>query len=263
MRRSLALAALGAALLTAPTWAQRRGGGMSAGSGGRAVMASHSFTGGMHSGIHGSGMGFRGTGNGGFHGAGRPGFGGFHSGFRPGFGSHGRPFFGAGFHHRHFYPGWGWYGGWGWGAYGYPYAWGWGYPWGYGDLGWYDTGGYLDQYYAPQNYANDYQNSDQQNEMQAQQDQIDRLNDEVANLREQREAQSRASRVPQPTTKSESTQLVFRDKHTEEIQNYAVVGQTLWVLSQQRARKIPVEELDLPATEKANEARGVEFSIPR
>jgi len=247
MRRSLALAALGAVLLTATAWAQRRSGGISGGGfSGHAGMASRGFSGGMHGGARAPAVGFRGPVSGGFHG-----------GVRPGWGFHGRPFFGGGFHHHHFYPGWGW------GGYGYPYAWGWGYPWGYGDLGWYDTGGYPDQYYAAQNYSNDYQNSDQQNEMQAQQDQIDRLNDEVANLREQREAQSRANRVPRPPTRSDSTELVFRDKHTEEIQNYALIGQTLWVLTEQRARKIPVAELDVAATEKANESRGVEFALPR
>jgi hypothetical protein len=61
---------------------------------------------------------------------------------------------------------------------------------------------------------------------------------------------------------SQPTELVFRDKHTEEVQNYAIVGQTLWVLSVQRARKIPLAELDIPATKKANDDRGVEFQLP-
>ncbi len=206
-------------------------------------MPSHGFSGGMHGGVRGPTSGFRASGAGNFHG-----------GVRPGWGFHGRPF-GDGFHHHHFYPGWGW----GWGGYWYPYAWGWGYPWAYGDLGWYDNGGYATQYYTQENYSNQYQDS----EAQAQQDEIDRLNDEVANLREQRESESRASRAPRPPKQSESTELVYRDKHTEEIQNYAVVGQTLWVLTQQRARRIPIAELDVPATERANEARGIEFSIPR
>jgi len=61
---------------------------------------------------------------------------------------------------------------------------------------------------------------------------------------------------------SDKTELVFRDKHVEEVQNYAIVGQTLWILSGQRARKIPLTELDIPATKKANDNRGVDFQLP-
>jgi len=34
------------------------------------------------------------------------------------------------------------------------------------------------------------------------------------------------------------------------------------MFTDQRARKVPVAELDLPATTKANEARGIEFRLP-
>jgi len=58
------------------------------------------------------------------------------------------------------------------------------------------------------------------------------------------------------------TLLVFRDQHKEEIRNYAIVGQTLWNFSPQRTEKISLANLDLPATEKANDDRGVTFRIP-
>jgi len=79
-------------------------------------------------------------------------------------------------------------------------------------------------------------------------------------LREEREAQQAHQR---PEAKPEPTELVFRDKRTEEIENYAIMGQTLWVLTEQRARKIPLADLDIAATQKANENRGIEFQIPR
>jgi hypothetical protein len=63
--------------------------------------------------------------------------------------------------------------------------------------------------------------------------------------------------LPLPTT------LVFLDGKAERIQNYAIVGRTLWVFNEQRARKIPVSELNIPATRKANEDHGVEFSVPQ
>ena len=56
--------------------------------------------------------------------------------------------------------------------------------------------------------------------------------------------------------------LVFRDKHTQEVQNYAVVGGTLWIFSEQRATKLPLSWLDIDATTKANEDRGVNFRVP-
>jgi cell division septum initiation protein DivIVA len=96
---------------------------------------------------------------------------------------------------------------------------------------------------------------------QAQQDEIDRLNQEVARLRDEEQSSS-----PPSSTQAQvhgETVLVFRDRHTEEIQNYAIVGKTLWIFTEQRARKIPITDLDVPATTKANEDRGVDFRLPR
>lgn len=61
---------------------------------------------------------------------------------------------------------------------------------------------------------------------------------------------------------AEPTVLVFRDGHREDIANYAIMGSTLFVLSGPRAR-IPVAELDIPATERVNQDRGVDFKIPK
>ncbi len=65
---------------------------------------------------------------------------------------------------------------------------------------------------------------------------------------------------PRPETQAPRTVLVFRDGRREEVRNYAVAGQTLWVFSEERARKVPVADLDLQATRTANEERGVEFA---
>ncbi len=53
--------------------------------------------------------------------------------------------------------------------------------------------------------------------------------------------------------------LVFRDGTRTEIQDFAVVGQTFWDLSVRPIRKFPVSQLNLDASIKANEARGVDF----
>jgi hypothetical protein len=67
---------------------------------------------------------------------------------------------------------------------------------------------------------------------------------------------------PERTEAAPATVLVFRDQHKQEIQNYAIVGQTLWNFSPQHTEKIPLSDLDLPATTKANDDRGVSFRLP-
>jgi len=136
------------------------------------------------------------------------------------------------------------------GYYGYPYY---GYPWDYGDDS-YSADSY--QNYSPPDYSSAYIESDRQ------QAAIDRLENEVDRLRQEREARESQSSQTRSKSDSQPTELVFRDKHTEEVQNYAIVGQTLWILNAQRARKIPLAELDIPATKKANDDRGVDFQLP-
>ncbi|HYA25768.1 MAG TPA: hypothetical protein VEF05_16510 [Terriglobales bacterium] len=234
MRQWLAVAALGAVFAVLPSWGQRRG-GISGGFGGHAGIAARGPAGGMR----GSAAGFH-----------RPGFaGGVRVSARWGLGSRGGPFFRTRFHHHS------WWGR----GYGYPWGWGWwGYPWDYGDLGWYDNSSYAQPYYPQYDYANQYDG--QNHQVQEQQAEIDRLNEEVERLREERRAERQP---PAPEAKPQPTELVFRDKRTEEIQNYAIAGQTLWVLTGERARKIPLAELDIAATQKVNEDRGVDFEIPR
>ncbi len=58
------------------------------------------------------------------------------------------------------------------------------------------------------------------------------------------------------------TTLVFKDGHQLEIANYAVVSQTLYDLTPGHPRKIALADLDLPATEKQNDDRGVTFQLP-
>jgi hypothetical protein len=62
---------------------------------------------------------------------------------------------------------------------------------------------------------------------------------------------------PQP-----QTILVFKDGHQLEVENYAIVGQTLYDLTPGHARKVPLADLDLSSTEKQNDDRGVVFQLP-
>ena len=95
-----------------------------------------------------------------------------------------------------------------------------------------------------------------------QQRDIDRLEDEVARLREQRRQSEGAPPKAAVEAASTPTLLVFRDRHTQEVKNYAIVGGTLWVFSEQRATKLPLSWLDIEATAKANDERGVDFHLP-
>jgi len=66
-----------------------------------------------------------------------------------------------------------------------------------------------------------------------------------------------------PSEPEPSTILVFRDGHQLEIGNYVIVGNTLYNMSgAYRSYKIQLAELDLPATIKANEDRGIDFHVP-
>lgn len=102
-------------------------------------------------------------------------------------------------------------------------------------------------------------------ELHEQQREIERLRHDVEEL----SATGRAAPAAKPEAKPEPkcdghslTTLLFRDNHTEEVQNYALVGQTLWILNEDRARKVPLGDLDVPATIKANDERGIDFKVP-
>jgi hypothetical protein len=58
------------------------------------------------------------------------------------------------------------------------------------------------------------------------------------------------------------TVLIFKDGHQLQVENYAIVGSTLYDLTDGRKRKIALDDLDLTATSKQNEDRGVDFQLP-
>lgn len=71
-----------------------------------------------------------------------------------------------------------------------------------------------------------------------------------------------AAEPPAPVVAQPSTLLIFRDGHQAELQNYAIVGDTIFDLADNRAHKIQLSDIDLAATRKANDARGVDFQVP-
>lgn len=67
-----------------------------------------------------------------------------------------------------------------------------------------------------------------------------------------------------PTPQAAIT-LVYKDGHSQQIHNYAMTKTTLYVLDDAasgRRPQIALDQIDLPATEKANRESGVDFVAP-
>ena len=60
----------------------------------------------------------------------------------------------------------------------------------------------------------------------------------------------------------EPTTLVFKDGHKLEVGNYAIIGQNLFDMTPGHARKVPLADLDLEATRRQNDDRGITFQLP-
>ena len=143
--------------------------------------------------------------------------------------------------------------------YGYGCVGAYGYPWGYaGEIDpywWWDNDSSSDQ---DQQYQTGLANEMNQQSLDEQR------------MRQQGDQDLYAQWAP-PRQRSEhaelneaapATVLVFRDEHKQQVKNYAIVGQMLWVFDLQHTQKIPLSDLDLPATTKANDERGVDFQLP-
>jgi len=246
MRRAVAVAALVLlSFLTTQVWAQARGGGfrggVSAGSRPapranfvvRSQVPSRNFNGGFGVGV----------------------------GLRP-------------LHYHHHYP--------------VVYSYGYGYPYGYGYYPYYGVGFYDPSFYG--GYYSSYDNSGYSQQTQQLSNQISSLDYDIHQLREENDelrdyiarrdepapypdrsippsvAQplQPQGRIAEPQRQPEgpATVLVYKDGRKLETRNYAIVGDTLWALSDKRATKIPLSELDLDKTTQENEQRGVEFTGP-
>ena len=66
-----------------------------------------------------------------------------------------------------------------------------------------------------------------------------------------------------PEPPQAATLLVFKDGHKLEVGNYAILGTTLFDLTPGHPRRIELADLDLDATRKQNDDRGVTFQLPQ
>ncbi len=78
----------------------------------------------------------------------------------------------------------------------------------------------------------------------------------------ERVAESPAAAAETPVPDQPKTVLVFKDGHQLEVENYAIVGDTLYDLSEGRRHRIALSELDLSATARQNDDRGIDFAVP-
>lgn len=148
-------------------------------------------------------------------------------------------------------------------------SWGWGWGWGYDPSWWWGTWEDQDRrfdedYYRQLEIANEWnrQNLEEQQMRRRQEEQEEADGDQDAYAPRSSERSYAPATQPQPEAVAPATVLVFRDQRKEEVSNYAIVGQTLWSYSGQRTKKVPLADLDMAATEKANDDRGVAFRIP-
>ena len=248
MRRLLTFAAFFLIIAILPVCAQRGG---ARGSGG-----SHGGFSGGHGGGFSGHSGFVGHGSGGVHVAS-----GFNSHYIPrlglgprsfGRGEHvrGERFHERGFR-RHCF-----------GCYGYGYGYGYGYPYAsfYDPFWWGDSYSSYDADAERERQIAAEMNAENLDEQRRREDEQDAYAPRYSRpARQSREMESSAERA----SDGPNTVLVFRDQHQREIQNYAIVGSMLWNFTPQRTEKIPIADLDVPATTKANDDRGIDFKLPR
>jgi hypothetical protein len=76
-----------------------------------------------------------------------------------------------------------------------------------------------------------------------------------------------ASSAPAAAYQSAPAVLVYRDGHSEELSSYSIIGTLIYTKgdywsSGNWTRKIQIADLDLPATLKQNQDRGVKFELP-
>ncbi|MCU1309149.1 MAG: hypothetical protein JWO20_274, partial [Candidatus Angelobacter sp.] len=68
--------------------------------------------------------------------------------------------------------------------------------------------------------------------------------------------------APAPVESGPTTLVVFRDGSRKELQSYAIVGKELVDVSGGRMRRYPLDDVDVKATTKENNDRGVDFRLP-
>lgn len=96
--------------------------------------------------------------------------------------------------------------------------------------------------------------------------QVQELSDEIQAMRdEDRRHEPPKSTQAQPAEKDDGPNaiLVFRDGLQLPVRNYAISGDTIWVLDKPSTQKIALSKLDVAATQQVNDKNGLEIHIPK
>jgi hypothetical protein len=75
-------------------------------------------------------------------------------------------------------------------------------------------------------------------------------------------APNQAAPAPAEERMAPAIVLIYKDGHEREVQNYAIMGNYVYDIGSFVAQKIPIADLNVKATMKANDDRGVDFSLP-
>jgi hypothetical protein len=138
---------------------------------------------------------------------------------------------------------------------------GYGYPFGYfGYIGLPLGGAYPSLYAQDQSYPQQAGQTENAYEIAALAQRVEVLNNKLDRFLSANEESSHHAIIreaPRESNEQSTPILVFRDKHVEQVKNYAVVDKTLWIFDARTARKIPLSDLDLDATTKLNAERGI------
>jgi hypothetical protein len=122
------------------------------------------------------------------------------------------------------------------------------------------------QYYPPDYYTNTApQTSTQENANDVYLAQmLQKLTDEVEAMKNDQKSHAGSAVVlgPKADTEGPAAIFIFHDGTHITTHNYAIAGQTIWVFSENQARKFRLADLDRAATEQANAANGVELRLP-
>jgi hypothetical protein len=93
---------------------------------------------------------------------------------------------------------------------------------------------------------------------------IERLSDEIDQMRDENRRLQNERPRPEPESPADETSkrsgelvepphvLVFKDGRQIQADNYAISNNVIWILEDGKVKRIPLSEVDLPATRKAN-----------
>lgn len=96
---------------------------------------------------------------------------------------------------------------------------------------------------------------------------VQQLTDEVQDLRSENRdyynrSESNSNSSMSAKEPGQPAVFIFKDGRRVTAQNYAIAGETLWIMDEHAAHKFALSDLDATATEHANAVNGVDVRIP-